>query len=108
VEQKQQHIHYDEFTEQFVSLLSEHWPDILLIINRQSPRLAFLLNTATPVNLKRLSGTWRIQIIAKRIPQREGLQPPRDNEIVAQAIRLWAHTMARLRLPRVTIEFTFS
>ncbi|GLV60933.1 hypothetical protein KDH_77510 [Dictyobacter sp. S3.2.2.5] len=106
MEQKQQHVHYDEFSEQFVSILVEQWPDVLFIINRQSPRLARLLRTGLPTNLKRLNGGWRIQVLTKRFSQREGLQSPRDNEIVAQAIRLWAHTAAQLRLPRISVEFT--
>ncbi|GCE31794.1 hypothetical protein KDA_72780 [Dictyobacter alpinus] len=105
MEQKQERVHYDEFSEQFVSIVTEHWPDILLIINRQSPRLSALLRVATPTTLKRMNGVWRIQLITRRISQREGLQSPRDNEIVAQAIRLWAHTQAQLRLPRITVEF---
>ena len=106
MEQKQQHTRHDEFAEQFVFLLAAHWSDILLIINRQSHRIASLLRTATPVSLRRINGTWRIQIVTSRISQREGLHSPRDNEIVAQAIRLWAHSKAQLRLPRVTIEFS--
>lgn len=106
MEQKQQRIHYDEFSEQFVSILVEQWPDVLLIINRQSPRLASLLRVGLPTSLKRMNGAWRIQIMTRRLSQREGLQSPRDNEIVAQAIRLWAHTAAQLRLPRISIEFT--
>lgn len=106
MEQKQ-HIHYDEFSEQFVSILVEQWPAVLFIINRQSPRLAGLLRMGLPTNLKRLNGAWRIQIVMKRPSQREGLQSPRDNEIAAQAIRLWAHSAAQLRLPRISIEFTW-
>jgi hypothetical protein len=106
VEQKQQRTRrYDEFAEQFVSLLAEHWSDILLIINRQSLRIASLLCTASPVSLRRVNGNWHIQIIVSRISQYEGLCSPRDGEIVAQAIRLWAHSRAQLRLPRVSIEF---
>ncbi len=33
------------------------------------------------------------------------LQQPRDNEIVAQAIRTWARAAAQLNLPRVTVDF---
>lgn len=105
MEQKQERVHYDEFAEQFVSIVTEHWPEVLLIINRQSPRLSSLLQVAVPTTLKRMNGNWRIQIVTRRIAQRDGLQSPRDNEIVAQAIRLWAHTKAQLRLPRITIEF---
>ncbi|GER91306.1 hypothetical protein KDW_54680 [Dictyobacter vulcani] len=105
MEQKQERVHYDEFAEQFVSIVTEHWSDILLIINRQSPRLSSLLRIAVPTTLKRMNGSWRIQIITRCISQRDGLQSTRDNEIVAQAIRLWAHTAAQLRLPRITVEF---
>lgn len=106
MEQKQQHIRHDDFAEQFVFLLAEHWSDILLIINRQSLRIASVLRNAIPVNMRRINGTWRIQIVTGRNIAGGGLYPPRDNEIVAQAIRLWAHSNAQLRLPRVTIEFS--
>ena len=96
---------YDEFAEQFTSVLYEHWSDILQIINRQSPRVAALLRVATPSGLKRENGTWRIQLLIKRVVQQDKLRQPRDNEIVAQAIRLWAHSAAQLKLPRVTVEF---
>ena len=33
---------YDEFADQFTSVMHEHWADILQIINRQSPRVAAL------------------------------------------------------------------
>jgi hypothetical protein len=105
VEQKQQRVYYDEFAEQFVSILLENWSDIVLIVNRQSPRVATLLRATVPTSFKRMNGTWRIQIITGRLTTREGLQSPRDNEIVAQAIRLWGHSSAQLRLPRITIEF---
>lgn len=102
-----QHTRHDDFIEQFVELLGEHWADILLIVNRQSPRLATLLRTAVPIGLKRVHGGWRIQIMAPRIEQRENLRTPRDNEIVAQAIRLYYHQAAQFRLPRINIEFVF-
>ncbi|GCF10803.1 hypothetical protein [Dictyobacter arantiisoli] len=105
MEQKQHRLGYDDFAEQFVSVLSDHWSDIIRIIERQSPRVSSLLRVAIPTNLKRINGTWRIQIAVRRISQRDGLQSPRDNEIVAQAIRLWAHSEAQFRLPRITIEF---
>jgi hypothetical protein len=85
--------------------LYEHWSDILQIINRQSPRVAALLRVATPSGLKRENGTWRIKLLIKRVVQQDKLRQPRDNEIVAQAIRLWAHSAAQLKLPRVTVEF---
>jgi hypothetical protein len=105
VEQKKPHARYDEFAEQFTSVMLAHWPDILQIINRQSPRVATLLRVATPTGLKRINGIWRIQIVTKRVVLREKLRQPGDNEIVAAAVRLWAHSAAQLKLPRVTIEF---
>jgi hypothetical protein len=83
----------------------EHWSDILQIINRQSPRVASLLRVATPSGLKRMNGIWRIQVMTRRVVQHDKLRQPRDNEIVAQAIRLWAHSAAQLKLPRVTVDF---
>jgi len=41
----------------------------------------------------------------ERVVLREKLRQPGDNEIVAAAVRLWAHSAAQLKLPRVTIEF---
>ncbi len=105
MEQKQPRARNDEFSEQFLSLMYEHWSDILLIINRQSPRVASLLRVATPAGLKRMNGVWRVQVTTRRFVQHDKLHQPRDNEIVAQAIRLWAHSAAQLRLPRVTVEF---
>ena len=96
---------YDEFAEQFTSIMYEHWSDILQIINRQSPRVAALLRVATPSGLKRVNGIWHIQVLIKRVVQPDKLRQPRDNEIVAQAIRLWAHSEAKLKLPRVIVSF---
>ena len=96
---------YDEFADQFTSILHEHWSDILQIINRQSPRVAALLQVAIPSGLKRANGIWHIQVVTKRVVQHDKLRQPHDNEIVAQAIRLWAHTAAQLKLPRVTVSF---
>lgn len=96
---------YDEFAEQFTSVLYENWSDILQVINRQSPRIAALLRVATPSGFKRINGGWQIQVMTKRVVQRDKLRQPRDNEIVAQAIRAWAHTAAQLKLPRVTVNF---
>lgn len=98
-------IHYDEFADQFTFLLHENWPDILQVISRQSPRVAALLRVAIPTGLQRTNGSWRIQIMARRVVQRDKLQQPRDNEVVAQAIRSWANTSARLKLPDVTVDF---
>ncbi len=96
---------YDEFAEQFTSVLYENWSEILQVINRQSPRIAALLRVATPSGLKRVNGGWHIQVMIKRVVQRDKLRQPRDNEVVAQAIRTWAHTAAQLKLPRVTVNF---
>lgn len=103
--QQKPHARYDEFAEQFTSVMHEHWSDILQIISRQSPRVASLLQVATPSGLKRMNGVWRIQVMTKRVAQHEKLHPPRDNEIVAQAIRLYFHHAAQLKLPRVTVDF---
>ena len=96
---------YDEFADQFTSIMYEHWSDILQIINRQSPRVAALLRVATPSGLKRANGNWHIQVLIKKVVQPDKLRQPRDNEIVAQAIRLWAHSEAKLKLPRVIVSF---
>ena len=105
MEQQKPHARYDEFAEQFTSVMHEHWSDILQVINRQSPRIAALLRVATPFGMKRVNGGWQIQVMARRVVQRDKLRQPRDNEIVAQAIRLWAHSVAQLKLPRVTVNF---
>jgi hypothetical protein len=105
VEQDTSRARYDEFSEQFTSVLYEHWSDILLIINRQSPRVAALLRVATPAGLKRMNGVWRIQIMTRRVVQHDKLHQPRDNEIVAQAIRLYYHQVAQFKLPKVIVEF---
>jgi hypothetical protein len=99
------HARYDEFADQFTSIICGHWSDILQIINRQSPRVAALLRVATPSGLKRANGIWHVQVMIKRVVQPDKLHQPRDNEIVAQAIRLWAHTEAKLKLPRVMVSF---
>ncbi len=105
MEQKKPRAQSDEFAEQFTSVMHEHWSDILQIVSRQSPRVASLLRVAAPSGLKRTNGVWHIQVMARRIIQYDKLHQPRDNEIVAQAIRLWAHSAARLKLPRVTVDF---
>src|SRR5256885_17014679 len=69
------------------------------------PRGAALLRVATPSGLKRANGVWYVQVMIKRVVQPDKLHQPRDNEIVAQAIRLWAHTEAKLKLPRVMVSF---
>jgi hypothetical protein len=96
---------YDEFAEQFTAVMHDHWADILQIVNRQSPRVAALLRVATPSSLKRMNGNWHIQVVIRRVVQHDKLRQPKDNEIVAQAIRLWAHTAAQLKLPRVIVSF---
>src|SRR5579884_683371 len=107
MEQPAPRARYDEFAEQFTSVLYDNWSDILVIINRQSPRIAALLKVATPSGLKRINGSWHIQVMIKRVVQRDKLRQPRDNEVVAQAIRTWAHSAAQLKLPRVTVNFEF-
>jgi hypothetical protein len=97
--------HYDEFADQFTSVLHEHWTDVLQIVNNQSPRIAALLKVAVPSGLKRVNGNWHIQVMTRQVVQRDKLRQPRDNEVVAQAIRAWAHRAAQLKLPRVTVNF---
>ena len=99
------HARHDEFAEQFTSVLYENWSEILQVVNRQSPRIAALLRVATPSGMKRINGGWHIQVMIERVVQREKLRQPRDNEIVAQAIRAWARTAAQLKLPPVTVNF---
>ncbi len=105
MEQKKPHARYDEFADQFTSVMHMHWSDILQIVNRQSPRVATLLRAATPNGLKRTNGTWHVQVITKRLVLYEKLRQPRDNEIVAQAIRLWAQSAAQLKLPNLIVDF---
>ena len=105
MEQQKPHARHDEFAEQFTVVLHEHWSDILQIINRQSPRVASLLRVATPAGLKRMNGIWRVQVMTKRVVQQDKLHQPRDNEIVAQAIRLYYHNAAGFKLPRVVVDF---
>ncbi|HEU5231040.1 MAG TPA: hypothetical protein VFU49_24675 [Ktedonobacteraceae bacterium] len=105
MEQKKPQAQSDVFTEQFTSVMHAHWSDILQIISRQSPRVASLLRVATPSGLKRTNGVWHIQVMAQRILQQEKLRQPRDNEIVAQAIRLYYHSVAGFKLPRVIVKF---
>jgi hypothetical protein len=105
MEQNTSRAPYDEFAEQFTSVLYDHWSEILLLVNRQSPRVAALLQVATPAGLKRTNGVWRIQIMTKRVMQHDKLHQPRDNEIVAQAIRLYYHQAAQFTLPKVIVDF---
>jgi len=105
MEQQAPRARYDEFAEQFTTVLHDNWSDILLVIHRQSPRIAALLKVATPSGLKRVNGTWHIQVMIKRVVQRDKLRQPRDNEVVAQAIRAWAHAAGHLKLPRGKVNF---
>jgi hypothetical protein len=105
VEYKKSHTRYDEFAEQFTLVMHEHWSDILQLINCQSPRIASLLRIAIPSGFKRMNGVWRVRVMTKRIVQHDKLHQPRDNEIVAQAIRLYFHHTAQLKLPRIVVEF---
>ncbi|GAC1404463.1 MAG: hypothetical protein NVSMB49_22990 [Ktedonobacteraceae bacterium] len=105
MEQKKPHTRYDEFADQFTSVMHRHWPDILQIVNRQSPRVATLLRIATPRSLKRTNSSWHVQIIIKRLVQYEKLHQPRDSEIVAQAIRLFFQDKAGLKLPHLIVNF---
>ena len=105
MEHKKPHARYDEFAEQFTSVMFDHWADILQVINRQSPRVAALLRVATPAGLKRMNGVWRIQVTTRRVVQQEKLHQPRDNEIVARAIQLFCYRKAQLKLPHIVVEF---
>lgn len=105
MEQNKPHARYDEFAEQFTLLLYEHWTDILQVMNRQAPRVATLLRVATPCGLKRMNGVWRIQVTIRRVVQHDKLRQPRDNEIVAQAIRQYYHNAAGFDLPRIVVYF---
>jgi hypothetical protein len=95
----------EEFTEQFLSILHEHWSEIMQVLNRQSPRIAALLQVSRPSGMKRIHGGWHIQVVTRRLAQSERLRPPRDNEIVAHAIRSWARSTAQFNLPHVTVNF---
>lgn len=95
----------EDFTEQFIAILFAHWSDILQVLNRQSPRTASLLRVSSPSGMKRMNGGWQIQVVARGLAQPERLRQPRDNEIVAHAIRSWARSTAQLDLPPVTVKF---
>ncbi len=95
----------ENFTEQFNAILYEYWSDIILVLNRQSPRLAGVLRISSPAGMKRVKGGWQIQIVIARLGQPEKLRQPRDNEIVAHAIRSWARSAAQFDLPPVTVKF---
>lgn len=95
----------EEFAEQFTSVLYEHWSEIIQMLHRQCPRLAALLEVSRPAGLKRVNGGWYIQVLTRRVAQPERLRQPRDNEIVAHAIRSWARSAAQLNLPHVTVKF---
>jgi len=57
------------------------------------------------VGLKRTNGTWHVRVITKRLVLYEKLRQPQDNEIVGQAIRLWAHSVAQRKLPHIVVDF---
>jgi hypothetical protein len=99
------HVGTEEFTERFTSVLYEHWSEIIQVLNQQSPRIAALLQASSPSGIKRLNGGWQIQILTRQVAQPERLRQPRDNEIVAHAIRSWARSAAQLSLPYVTVSF---
>ncbi|MBO0779205.1 MAG: hypothetical protein J2P37_10300 [Ktedonobacteraceae bacterium] len=105
MEQKKPRTYHDEFAEQFIALMYEQWLDILLVASQQSPRVASLLRVAAPVRLQRTKGMWRIQVATRSSEIREKLRQPRDNEILAQAIRLYYHREAQLKLPRISVDF---
>ncbi len=95
----------EEFTGQFTLVLQAHWSEIVQVLNRQSPRIAALLQVSYPSGMKRVNGGWLIQVVIRRLTQPQRLRPPRDNEIVAHAIRSWARSAAQLDLPPVTVNF---
>ncbi|HEX4713984.1 MAG TPA: hypothetical protein VH164_03560 [Ktedonobacteraceae bacterium] len=95
----------EAFTEQFTAVLYDHWSEIIQVLNRQSPRIAALLQVSYPSGMKRVNGGWRIQVVIRKVAQPERLRQPRDNEIVAHAICSWARTAAQLDLPPVTVNF---
>jgi hypothetical protein len=99
------HVGNEAFTEQFLAVLYEHWSEIIQILKRQSPRIASLLQVSHPSGMKRVNGGWHIQVVTRRVAQPERLRQPRDNEIVAHAIRSWARSAAQLNLPHVTVNF---
>ncbi len=95
----------ENFTEQFNAILYEYWSDILLVLHRQSPRLAEALRVSSPAGMKRVKGGWQIYVVVRSAAQPEKLRQPRDNEIMAHAIRSWARTAAQLDLPPVSVKF---
>ncbi|MGH2510496.1 MAG: hypothetical protein ACRDHZ_24235 [Ktedonobacteraceae bacterium] len=95
----------ENFTEQFTAILYEYWSDIIRVLNRQSPRLAAILRISSPAGMKRIKGGWQIQVVIGKVAQPEKLRQPRDNEIVAHAIRSWARSAAQFDLPPVTVKF---
>jgi hypothetical protein len=95
----------EEFTEQFTLVLGEHWPEVIQVLNQQSPRIASLLSVSCPSGMKRINGGWLIQVATRGVAHPEKLRQPRDNEIVAHAIRSWARSTAQFSLPYVTVSF---
>jgi hypothetical protein len=99
------HVGTEEFTERFISVLYDHWSEIFQVLNQQSPRIASLLRVSSPSGMKRINGGWQIQVTTRKVALPEKLRQPRDNEIVAHAIRSWARNAAQLNLPYVTVSF---
>jgi hypothetical protein len=97
----------EEFTEVFTSVLSERWSDIMQVLNQQSPRIAALLSLSQLSGMKRHKSGWQFQVGVGRTTPFEKLRQPRDNEIVAHAIRSWARSVAQLDLPQVTVDFVW-
>src|SRR5260221_4349592 len=95
----------DEFAEQFTSVLYENWSEILQVINRQSPRIAVLLRVAAPSGLKRINGGWHIQVMTRRVVQRDKFREPRANQILGQAVLESGRTPAATEMRRVTVNF---
>lgn len=99
------HVGTEEFTEQFTAVLYEHWSEIMQVLYRQCPRIAALLYVSSPSGMKRMDGGWLILVATRKVAQPERLRQPRDNEIVAHAIRSWARSKAQLYLPCLTVVF---
>jgi hypothetical protein len=95
----------EEFTERFTLVLTERWSEVIQVLSQQSPRIASLLSASSPSGMQRLNGGWHVQVLTRAMVQPERLRQPRDNEIVAHAIRSWARSVAQLNLPYVTVSF---
>jgi hypothetical protein len=99
------HVGTEEFTERFTLVLTERWSEVIQVLYQQSPRIASLLSASSPSGMKRFNGGWQVQVLTCSLVQPERLRQPRDNEIVAHAIRSWARSVAQLNLPYVTVCF---